>query len=136
MTDIIHEIEAAVVGVKIVEDKRRSTKRYLRTTIKCYLLDPVNNPVVAAIPYNVNRYKTIITTNDAGVIVTSDNPGSTSQVDTAASPPGGAALHIATMGVGYSGATIYGPDALWLQAITGAAVTRVNVIQHIWCYHD
>ena len=136
MTDIIGEIEAAVVGVRVVEDRRKKTRRYLRTTLKCYSIDPVNNPVVAAIPFNPNRYKVVVTTNDAGVIVTSENPGTASQTDTASSPPGGAAVHVGTMGAGFNGVTLYGPDAFWLQAITAAAATRVNVVQHIWCYHD
>lgn len=136
MTDIITEIEAAVVPVRIKHDNRRSKKRYLRTTIKCYSIDPVNNPVVLGIPYNVNRYKVVVTTNDAGVIVVGDNPGTVSQVDSAGSPPAGSAIHVGTMSAGFNGVTLYGPDMYWLQAITGAAATRVNVIQHIWCYHD
>lgn len=136
MTELITEIEAAIVPVKIKEDHRKIAKRYLRTTFKCYTIDPVNNLTAAVLPYNPRRYKAVIMTNDAGVILSADNPTPAAVTDTATLPPPGNAIHVATMAAGFSGVAVYGPDPFWLVAIVGAAATRVNVIQHIWCYDE
>jgi hypothetical protein len=136
MTEIIHEIEAAIVPVRIHTDNRKESKRYLRSTLKSYTIDPTTNLTVQVLPYNPRRYMAIVTSNDSGAILTKDNPAPASQTDSAASPPQGASLHLATMSVGFPGYEYYGPDPLWAVAITGGAATRISVIQHIWCYDD
>jgi hypothetical protein len=136
MTDIIQEIEAAIVPVRIHTDSRKESKRYLRTTLHSYSIDPVTNLTVQVLPYNPRRYRAIITSNDSGVILTKDNPSPATQTDTAAIPPQGASVHLATMAVGFPGYEYFGPDPLWAVAIAGGAATRICILQHIWCYDD
>lgn len=136
MTDIIGEIEAAVVPVRIKADNRKNKKRYLRTTLHCYSVDNVNQPTALVAPYNPRRFKVVITPNDTQVIITQDNPSQSTQTDTTAIPPAGASIRSVTAGTGFNGHTIYGPDNVWAVSITGNGAARVNVVQHIWCYDD
>lgn len=136
MTDIIGEIEAAIVPVRVKKDTRKEAKRYLRSTLKCYAIDNVTVPTILLAPFNPNRYSALITTNDTACVVTQDNPSPTPMVSSAAQAPIGASSHISPMGNGFEGIEIFGPDPIWAISIQGNTVTRVNVIQHIWCYDD
>jgi hypothetical protein len=133
VTEVIEQLEAAIVPVHIEKDNRPKKRRYLRTTLHSYSVDPVTNTQFLALPYNPRRHFAIVTTNDAAVILTKDNPTTVPIVSTAASPPPGASVHIATMGNGFPGYQYFGPDAAWIVAVSGAAATRVCVVQHIWC---
>lgn len=136
MTEILQELEQEIVGVRIHADNRKSSKRYLRSTIKCYAIDNVTVPTVQLAPFNPNRASAVITTNDVACVVTQDNPPPTTVASAAANAPPGNSAHISPMGNGFEGIEIFGPDPIWAISITGNTQTRVNVIQHIWCYDE
>ena len=136
MTQILQELEAEIVGVQIVKDETQPVQRYLRSFMKSYTIDNVNIPTVQVAPYNPRRSHLQVFTNDTNIIVTQDNPAPTTQTSAAATPPQGASVHCSTMGNGFPGIIIHGPDPVWAVSIQGLGATRISVIQHIWCYHD
>lgn len=130
---IAHEDESdyTPARVHVVRDDTKITpgKPCYRSTLKSYSIDNVNQPVVLLAPYNAKRYKCRITTNDTSCVLTMDNPGNTTIVSAAATAPQGNSIMIGTMGNGFDGYEIYGPDNIYAQSVQGNAVTRVNIIQ-------
>jgi len=139
MTVIIQEAEEAledIVNVHVVKDETKPRRRYLRTTLKSYTVDNVNIPAVMVAPYNPNRSHAHIVTNDTNIVITQDNPSNSVATSAAATPPAGASVHCSTMGNGFPGIIVHGPDPIWVQSISGLGATRVSVMQHVWCYHE
>jgi len=124
------EDEYAPARVHIVEDDTKPAKRVCyRSTLKSYSIDNVNQPTVLLAPYNAKRYVAHVTTNDTSCIITLDNPANTPVVSAAATAPTGNSIQLGTMGNGFDGYDIYGPDPIWAVSVQGNAVTRVNIVQ-------
>lgn len=105
-----------------------ATPRIKNTSIKTYILDPAAvNPGVTDIQiatYEVNRKRVAIAVTGGDVLVTTDIPVSAPDVAPPVGIPAGGVL--TAQAVVYE---FFGPDALWLNTITGEAAATVTVVK-------
>lgn len=129
MTELAQELEGYIVPVKVTNNPEPAKKSKLRSTVKSYSIDPVNVPTALLAPYNPKRVMAHVTTNDTSCVISLDNPSNSPVTSTAGNAPPGNSIQLGTMGNGFDGYDIYGPDPIWAVAIVGNAVTRVNIVQ-------
>jgi hypothetical protein len=120
------------VRVSIESDSEKD--RCLTTKMHSYELNNGTFPVQPILEYNPRRYKAHISSADVSIVLSQDNPpgGQTSPANTGGLAPQGAQIVCGTLGNGFPGWDIYGPDPLWAISIQGNGNCRVMVTEHIW----
>lgn len=97
-----------------------------KTTVKTYIIDgsgAVGQKVAQISDYEPKRYRMVISVVDTAVALTLEAPtASPDPGNTASAAPQG--LYLSPSTTPY---TFNGPDAMWLNSIQGAAVTRITV---------
>jgi hypothetical protein len=129
MTTPTEEIPPVNVHVKNWKPTHR-----LSTRIKTWSIDGTaasGDPAVQQIAgYDVNRESLEIRIGDAtAFIVTQENPGTLAATDTAGASVSGKAIHFPA-NTAAAPLRIYGPDPVWIVAISGNAVMRIGVVIH------
>ena len=116
------------VTVKNFADNQAKPEYVRSTTLQTYVLDPANltNVSVAVAGNEPHRVRMEIQVIDQAVVVTTEAPSGPYPVSAAAGPPisGGRYLPVATVPYCF-----YGPDPMWIVAITANTVTRVGVLK-------
>lgn len=122
---VITELDVNVKNFAEVFAKPRVVKH---TTLKTWILDPANvaGPDFQQIcDYEPTRIRMVIGVIDSGVILCTSVPRVSPDISTASSlPETGRHLSVSGGNVGYE---LFGPDAFWINTISGGAVTRVTV---------
>lgn len=94
-----------------------------KTTIRTYVMD-VNGKPIAICDFEPKRYRTLLIVVDQAVIITLDNPVASPDNTTASIAPQGG--YLPPTPVPYE---FWGPDAFYLNSVSGATATRVTVIK-------
>lgn len=114
------------VNIKNWPDPPAKAPVVKNTTVKTYIIDPANASVNDRRPqiadFEPKRLRMAIYVVDSAVALTNEQPTTSPDASTATSAPQGGYLPVST--VAYE---LFGPDAWWLNAISGA--TRVTVIK-------
>lgn len=119
-----------IVEISLEDDF--TPKKRLRSFIRTFPLHPANNPIQLVAPFNPNRYKCTIFESDVGMIIATDLPTVVPSLTAPGVLPEGTAILSSSTGNGFDGFEFYGPDSIWVVAITGNTACRVSVIQTFW----
>lgn len=118
------------VVIKNFADLDAKPRFVRRTTLKTYIIDPTAatiavNGMACVGAYEPNRLRTVIQVIDAPVVLTIDPPTTTPELaSVAAGPPPNGRYLPQSLAFEY---VFYGPDEMYINSITGSAVSRVTV---------
>lgn len=100
-----------------------------KTTLKTYVLDPTGaggQKSVQIADYEPHRYRLAVQVIDASVAITTDAPNASPDTSAAGVAPQGLYLPPNVASKPYE---FGGPDAFFLNTLTGSAITRVTVVK-------
>lgn len=117
------------VVVKNFSDHDAKPPMVRSTSLHTYVLDSSNASVTGMAQiatYEPRRYRTIIQVLDAPVALTLETPRKTPDIASVAAGPDQPQGRVLPSSTSFE-YILYGPDAFWLNTITGSTATRVTV---------